>query len=94
MGSENDYEAGHVISIQAMTIKILIIMRSFVWAFSQSYLGRHCSHVSYMRHFVLTLYFTVKRIAALKSSCCSRRFSERALPTYQVIVLARVSTHE
>ena len=70
MGSENKYQAGHVIIIiliiQAVTIKTLIIIRSFICAFAQSYLGRLCLRLSNMRHFFFA-YFAVDHVAAFKN---------------------------
>ena len=53
-----------MLNIQAVTIKIPIIMSNFIWAFAQSYLGLRCSHVSYTRH--CFSYFAVEYIGAFK----------------------------
>ena len=60
---------------QAVKIKIVIIMRSFVWESAQFYLGHHCAQVSYTRLF--SAYFAVEHVTPFKNPCFSRWFSEQ-----------------
>ena len=71
--SEHEYEAGQVMCYHAnhtgSVSKHPDNMHSFIWAFTQYYLGRRCSHVSYIRQCLAYLLLNMLLFSKIRAFC-------------------------
>ena len=86
MDSENEYEAGHVMSYHTNHSGS---DNKDPGNNAQFYLGRRCSHAPHMRDFFA--YFDSEHVAAFKNPYFLRRFTERALSHFMNRFISRDS---